>query len=93
MATFYINSGSISDLVVSNQLAATGSLFGTASYGNIASSANVGNLVVAANGSTNTISQLVFSNSNNVNFGLNGSTVTATVSAVGVTYKIGRAHV
>lgn len=36
------------------------------------------NLPVIAGGSTNTISQLVFSNSNNISFGLNSSTVTAT---------------
>lgn len=36
------------------------------------------NLPVIVEGSTNTISQLVFSNSNRLSFGLNGSTVTAT---------------
>lgn len=83
MPIYYANSASISDLVVSNKLDATGSLFGTASYGVIASSANQGNYVVAAGGSTNTVSQLVFSNSNNVSFGLNGSTITATATGGG----------
>ena len=83
MAVFYLDSGSISDLVVSNSLRATGSLFGTASYGVNASSANAGNLVVAAGGSTNTVSQLVLSNANGVSFGLDGSTLTATAGGGG----------
>jgi len=83
MAIFYADSGSISDLVVSNKLDATGSLFGTASYGVNASFASQGQLVVAAGGSTNTVSQLVFSNVNNVTFGLNEGTITATATGGG----------
>jgi hypothetical protein len=83
MPIFYTDSGSISDLVVSNKLEATGSLFGTASYGISAVSADQGDFVVAAGGSTNTVSQLVFSNANNVSFGLNGSTITATATGGG----------
>jgi len=83
MAIFYTDSGSISDLVVSNKLDATGSLYGTASWGISAVSADQGDFVVAAGGSTNTVSQLVFSNSNNVSFGLNGSTITATATGGG----------
>lgn len=41
-------------------------------------------LVVAAAGSTNSVSQVTFSNSNNVSFGLNGSVITATASISGV---------
>ena len=84
MAIYYANSASISDLVVSNKLAATGSLFGTASYGIQASSADNGNIVVSAGTTSNTVSQLVFSNANGVNFGLDGSTITA---AAGFTYN------
>lgn len=66
--------------------AVTASLYGTASFAVSASwapSAAGGNIVAAAGGSTNTVSQLVFSNSNNISFGLNGSTITATVNAGG----------
>lgn len=80
MAIFYTDTGSISDLVVSNKLEATGSLHGTASWGISAVSADQGDFVVAAGGSTNTVSQLVFSNANNVSFGLDGSTITATAT-------------
>jgi hypothetical protein len=83
MAIFYTDTGSISDLVVSNKLEATGSLYGTASWGISAVSADQGDFVVAAGGSTNTVSQLVFSNANNVSFGLNGSTITATATGGG----------
>jgi hypothetical protein len=82
MAIFYLDSGSISDLVVSNaQL--TGSLLGTASFATSASYAPDNGITVAAGGSTNTVSQLVFSNANNVSFGLAGSTITATAAAGG----------
>lgn len=53
---------------ISGSLIVTGSIIGT------------GSVVVSAQGSSNTVSQLVFSNSNNVSFGLNGSTLTATVT-------------
>ncbi len=65
--------------------AVTASLHGTASFAVSASWAPGGgnNLAVAANGSTNTVSQLVFSNSNGITFGLNGSTITATAAGGG----------
>ena len=47
MATWYVNSGSISDLVVSNKIDATGSLFGTASYVNTADFANAINFTIS----------------------------------------------
>jgi hypothetical protein len=56
----------------------TGSLFGTASWALNAS------ILVSASSVSNNLSQIVFSNSNNVSFGLNGSTITATVVAGGV---------
>jgi hypothetical protein len=85
MAIFYTDSGSLSDLVVSNKLEATGSLFGTASYGLSAGFAQSANFNVSASSVSNNVSQLVFSNSNNVSFGLNGSTLTATATAAGAT--------
>ena len=81
MPIFYLDSGSISDLVVSNNLQATGSLFGSASYGQSAAFAEDANFNVSAGTVSNNVSQLVFSNSNNVSFGLNGSTLTATATA------------
>ena len=81
MPIFYLDSGSISDLVVSNNLQATGSLFGSASYGQSAAFADDANFNVSAGTVSNNVSQLVFSNSNNVSFGLNGSTLTATATA------------
>lgn len=81
MAIFYTDSGSISDLVVSNKLEATGSVFGTASYGQTAAFAQDANFNVSGGTVSNNVSQLVFSNSNNVSFGLNGSTLTATATA------------
>lgn len=81
MPIFYTDSGSMSDLVVSNKLDATGSLFGSASYGLTAAFASAGNFNVSAGGVSNNVSQIVFSNANNVSFGLNGSTITATATA------------
>ena len=78
MAIFYTDSGSISELVVSNNLQATGSLFGSASYVNSAKIAEDVNLNVSAGTLSTAISQLIFSNNSNFSFGLNGSTVTAT---------------
>ena len=79
MSIFYLDSGSISDLVVTNANL-TGSLLGTASFANSASWAawaDQSEIGVAVGGSTNNnVSQLVFSNANNVSFGLNGSTAT-----------------
>lgn len=83
MPVFEVDSGSISDLVVSNSLRATGSLFGTASYVEFSPSANNFNLVVSASATSNAVSQLVLSNANSVSFGLNASTVTATVEFPG----------
>jgi hypothetical protein len=83
MAIFYTDSGSISDLVVSNKLEATGSLFGSASYGKTAGFAQDANFNVSAGTLNTSVSQLVFSNSNNVSFGLDGSTLTATATAEG----------
>lgn len=80
MPIFYTDSGSMSDLVVSNKLDATGSLFGSASYGLTAAFASAGNFNVSAGGVSNNVSQIVFSNANNVSFGLNGSTITATAT-------------
>jgi hypothetical protein len=85
MAIFYTDSGSISDLVVSNKLEATGSLFGSASYAQTAAFAQDANFNVSAGAASNNVSQLVFSNSNNVSFGLDGSTLTATATAAGAT--------
>ena len=78
MAVHYLDSGSISDLVVSNSLRATGSLFGTASYLSTAGFAQNQNIKISDSVSSNTVSQLIFSNANGVSFGLNGSTLTAT---------------
>jgi len=83
MPVFEVDSGSISDLVVTNRLSATGSLFGTASYVEFSPAANNFNLIVSASASSNAVSQLVLSNNNSVSFGLNGSTVTATVEFPG----------
>jgi len=93
MAVFYQNSGSISDLVVSNKLDATGSLFGTASYVQSASSAEQMSINVSNNGydsgfisipaTSYNVSQLVFSNADSFSFGLNGSTLTATATIGG----------
>lgn len=80
MPIFYTDSGSMSDLVVSNKLDATGSLFGSASYGLTAAFASAGNFNVSAGTTSNNVSQIVFSNANNVSFGLNGSTITATAT-------------
>jgi hypothetical protein len=55
----------------------TGSLLGTASF------ANAANINVSAGAASNNVSRLVFSNANNVSFGLNGSTITATAAAGG----------
>lgn len=79
MATFYLDSGSISNLVVTNANL-TGSLLGTASFAVSASWAPGGaggRLVVAAGGSTETVSTLVFSNAGGISFGINGGTITA----------------
>lgn len=90
MPIFYTDSGSLSELVVSNRLEATGSLFGSASYAATANFANNADFNISAGTLSNNLSQLVFSNSNNVSFGLNGSTLTATVSnpntAAAITY-------
>jgi hypothetical protein len=67
--------------VVSNKLEATGSLFGSASYAQTAAFAQDANFNVSAGTVSNNLSQLVFSNSNNVSFGLDGSTLTATATA------------
>jgi len=83
MAIFYTDSGSISDLVVTNNLGATGSLYGTASYGLSVSYAESGKINISAGASSNNVSQLVFSNANNISFGLNGSTITATADMGG----------
>ena len=83
MPIFEVDSGSISDLVVSNSLRATGSLFGTASYAEFSPRADNFNLVVSADTTSNAVSQLVLSNANSVSFGLNASTVTATVEFPG----------
>jgi hypothetical protein len=80
MAIFYTDTGSISDLVVSNSLRATGSLYGSASYVESAMMAEDVNLGVSAGTLSTNVSQLIFSNNNNFSFGLNGSTVTATFS-------------
>jgi len=86
MAVFYTDSGSISDLVVSNRLDATGSLFGTASMVKGASYVEQVNIAASAGASSNNVSQLVFSNSNGIDFGLNGSTVTADAVGGAFTY-------
>jgi len=83
MPIFYTDSGSISNLVVSNNLEATGSLFGSASYVNFAPSAELVNANVSAGTLSNKVSQLVLSNENSVSFGLNASTVTATAQLDG----------
>lgn len=83
MPIFYTDSGSISHLVVSNNLEATGSLFGSASYVNFAPSAELVNANVSAGTLSNRVSQLVLSNENSVSFGLNASTVTATAQLDG----------
>jgi hypothetical protein len=62
---------------ISGSLIVTGSI-----SGNITASLNV-----SVDISSNNVSQLVFSNANNVSFGLNGSTITATVSGQGFTYS------
>lgn len=83
MPNLYLNSGSISDLVVTN-LNATGSLLGTASFALSASWAPGGaggSLVVAAGGSTETVSTLVFSNAGGISWGINGGTITAAEGA------------
>jgi hypothetical protein len=80
MAVFYADSGSISHLVVSNNLQATGSLYGTASYVSSAVSADLINANVSAGTLSNKVSQLAFSNAGSVSFGLNASTVTATAN-------------
>lgn len=67
MAIFYLDSGSIDNLTVSS-LSAT------------AASANSAAINVSAGGASSNVSQLVFSNSNNVSFGLNGATITATAA-------------
>lgn len=46
----------------------------------LTAAAGMSELVVAASGSTNSVTQLTFSNANNVSFGLNGSVVTASAS-------------
>lgn len=79
MPIFYTETGSISDLVVTNSLRATGSLFGTASYVQNSPFAEDFNLVVSAGTTSNSVSQLILSNANSVSFGLNASTATATV--------------
>lgn len=79
MPIFYTETGSISDLVVTNSLRATGSLFGTASYVQNSPFAEDVNLVVSAGTTSNSVSQLILSNANSVSFGLNASTATATV--------------
>lgn len=79
MPIFYTDSGSISDLVVTNSLRATGSLFGTASYVQNSPFAEDVNLVISAGTTSNSVSQLILSNVSNVSFGLNASTATATV--------------
>jgi hypothetical protein len=61
----------------------SGSLIVTGSISLNGSAIGGGNLAVAAGGSTNTVSQLVFSNANGVSFGLNGSTLTATAAGGG----------
>lgn len=83
MPVFEVDSGSISDLVVTNRLSATGSLFGTASYVEFSPGADNFNLVVSADTTSNAVSQLILSNANSVSFGLNASTVTATVEFPG----------
>lgn len=106
MSIFYTDSGSIDILAVSQLSASsgiTGSLFGTASYANVAQtllgtvtsasyadtasyvqlaqSASYATFNISAGTTSNDLSNLVFSNSNGVSFGLNGSTITATVNA------------
>jgi hypothetical protein len=83
MPIFYTDTGSISDLVVSNKLEATGSLFGTASYVSFVSSADSIGVNVSAGTLSNKVSQVVLSNANSVSFGLNASTVTATAQLDG----------
>jgi hypothetical protein len=83
MPIFYTDSGSISDLVVTNKLHATGSLYGTASYVNFAPTAELVNANVSAGASSDHVSQVVLSNANSVSFGLNASTVTATANLDG----------
>lgn len=56
---------------ISGSLIVTGSLVGQINVG------------VSAGTTSNNVSQLVLSNSNNVSFGLNGSTITATATAAG----------
>lgn len=63
---------------VSGSLIVTGSIF---LNGSSVGAGGGGGLVVAAGGSTNTVSQLVFSNGGGISFGLNGSTITATEGA------------
>jgi hypothetical protein len=63
---------------VSGSLIVTGSI---SLNGSAIGAGGGGSLVVAAGGSTNTVSQLVFSNGGGISFGLNGSTITATEGA------------
>lgn len=82
---FQITSASIDIFKVNQnkQVHISGSLIITGSLiGNFTAS-----IKVSAAGSSNNITQLVFSNSNNVSFGLNGSTVTATATAPGFTFS------
>lgn len=60
---------------VSFSTSAGGAIVASASF-----AAGAGSLAVGAVGSTNTVTQLIFSNSNNVTFGLNASTITASVT-------------